>query len=31
MPVVPVRLLMQLIYIVLVLMTGWGRPVLRLQ
>jgi uncharacterized membrane protein len=31
MPAVPVRLLMQLIYIVLVLMTGWGRPVPRLQ
>jgi uncharacterized membrane protein len=28
---VPVRLLMQLIYIVLVLMAGWGRPILRRQ
>jgi uncharacterized membrane protein len=31
MPTVPVRLLMQWIYIVLVLMAGWGRPVLRRQ
>jgi uncharacterized membrane protein len=31
MPAVPVRLLMQLIYIVLVLTAGWGRPVLRPQ
>jgi uncharacterized membrane protein len=31
MPDVPVRLLMQLIYIVLVLMAGWGRPILRRQ
>jgi uncharacterized membrane protein len=31
MPDVPVRLLMQLIYIVLVMMAGWGRPILRRQ
>jgi uncharacterized membrane protein len=31
MPTVPVRLLMQMIYIVLVLAAGWGRPVLRHQ
>jgi hypothetical protein len=28
MPAVPARLLMQMIYIVLVLAAGWGRPVL---
>jgi uncharacterized membrane protein len=28
MPTVPIRLLMQVIYIVLVLMAGWGRPIL---
>jgi uncharacterized membrane protein len=31
MPTVPVRLLMQAIYIVLVLMAGWSRPSLRRQ
>lgn len=31
MPNVPVRLLMQMIYIVLVLAAGWGRPILRHQ
>jgi uncharacterized membrane protein len=31
MPAVPTRLLMQMIYIALVLMAGWGRPVLRHQ
>lgn len=31
MPAVPVRLLMQVVYIVLVLMAGWGLPLLRRQ
>jgi uncharacterized membrane protein len=31
MPAVPVRLLMQLMYILLVLAAGWGRPLLRPQ
>jgi uncharacterized membrane protein len=31
MPTVPVRLLMQVIYLVLVLIAGWGLPVLRHQ
>lgn len=31
MPAVPVRLLMQLMYILLVLTAGWGRPLLRPQ
>jgi uncharacterized membrane protein len=29
MPTVPVRLVMQMVYILLVLMAGWGRPLLR--
>jgi hypothetical protein len=31
MPAVPARLLMQMIYIVLVLAAGWGRPFVRHQ
>lgn len=31
MPTVPVRLLMQVLYVALVLLAGWGRPVLQRQ